>query len=586
MINITKIEESDNQNPTAKPIIVSENESVDSKKKKTRPQTYKSIRGKGLFCDGERIGNYIEVKALIRTTESKEWSKRLEFEDMDGKTRIADIPCETLLKQQDTLSLLAGYGFPMTCQKKEVIDYLISQEPLMRKTLINRIGWINDKDFICPSFVLPCNEDSFSLATHIKNCGFAIKGTLKEWQDNICRYCENNKILTLSLCVGLSGVLLKILNRPCTIINLTGKSSIGKTTALQVAASLWGEPKNFIQQWRSTANALESVAEAHNDCVLILDELSQITGRDVGNIIYMLGNSKGKNRLNADSELKKTKEWSVSILSSGEIGIADKLAEAGEKAKAGQLVRCVDIDAQASDEFGIYDDLHEFENGADLSNHLKESCAKYHGAAAKEFVSGLLQEEIDIQKMYETAKQNLYQKYKLYNADGQVQRIADTFALYIVAGNLASSDCFGIFTHNSTSIEELISEVFKNWLTERGSAKSAEEKDVLEHVECFLQQHGARFRKIEIQKREDGSEYKGEEERAINNRLGNMEAHSDKTVWRIIPTLFRNEICKGMNYKTVRKSTEGKKYTADLRQRRGHEIFNGRTTVENYNFIL
>jgi hypothetical protein len=42
-----------------------------------------------------------------------------------------------------------------------------------------------------------------------------------------------------------------------------------------------------------------------SDCLLILDELGQVQAKDVGNIVYMLGNSKGKSRMNADSELKK-----------------------------------------------------------------------------------------------------------------------------------------------------------------------------------------------------------------------------------------------------------------------------------------
>ncbi|MDR0581029.1 MAG: DUF927 domain-containing protein, partial [Holosporaceae bacterium] len=49
-----------------------------------------------------------------------------------------------------------------------------------------------------------------------------------------------------------------------------------KTSALCVAASLWGT-KKFMQQWRSTSNALEAVAESHNDGLLILDELGQIS---------------------------------------------------------------------------------------------------------------------------------------------------------------------------------------------------------------------------------------------------------------------------------------------------------------------
>jgi putative DNA primase/helicase len=205
------------------------------------------------------------------------------------------------------------------------------------------VGWIGDDSFVCPSFSTSQNEkSSFSLVSNTKTSGFAKRGTLAEWTQNVSTLCEGNKILTLALCVGLSGVLLRRLKHFNTaIINFIGKSSIGKTTALHVAASVWGEPKKFIQQWRSTSNALEAVAESYNDCLLILDELGQVQAKDIGNTVYMLGNSKGKSRMNADSELKKNKEWTLSILSSGEVSIADKIAESKEKVKAGQLIRYI-----------------------------------------------------------------------------------------------------------------------------------------------------------------------------------------------------------------------------------------------------
>ncbi len=159
--------------------------------------------------------------------------------------------------------------------------------------------------------------------------------TLEEWKENICCYCEGNHILTLALTTSLSGILLKFQDFiNSTMINLTRKSSIGKTTALQVTASVWGG-ENFIKQWRTTSNALESVAAEHNHGLLILDELGQVSAEDVSQVFYMLGNEHGKQRMYSDTSLRKSKHWKIAILSSGEIGVADKIEEIG--AKAGQL---------------------------------------------------------------------------------------------------------------------------------------------------------------------------------------------------------------------------------------------------------
>ena len=53
-----------------------------------------------------------------------------------------------------------------------------------------------------------------------------------------------------------------------------GDSSGGKTTALKLAASVYGGT-SYLQRWRSTDNALEATAAQHSDCLLILDELAQ-----------------------------------------------------------------------------------------------------------------------------------------------------------------------------------------------------------------------------------------------------------------------------------------------------------------------
>jgi putative DNA primase/helicase len=471
------------------------------------------------------------------------WFNVVEFDDMDGKRNIINIPCSILLDTRETLKLLADVGFSKIYCRKPIVDYLKAALPSERIVRIKRAGWINDKEYACPSFQVTNGDNSYSL-TFSEDYGFSKSGTLEEWKNNLCKYCENNSVLTLGLCVGLSGVLLKWFpGIGSSAINLVGRSSIGKTSALCVAASLWGT-KKFVQQWRSTSNALEVVAESHNDGLLILDELGQISSKDLGNIVYMLGNEKGKNRLTADSELKKSKEWRIAILSSGEIGIVDKIAEAGEKAKAGQTVRFIDIESQVSDSLGIYEDVHECKSGADLSKLLKENCAKHHGVAAEEFVKSLtILSGETITEIYDTAKGDLVEKFGLSEADPQVIRVAETIALYITTGILASSDYCGVLTHDVIGVEEAIYAIFDRWLVDRGGKKSVEDDALIEHVIGFLVQHESRFKKIH-----------SIEERTIINCLGFMEKmQTDATIFYIIPKLFRKEMCKGMNVKMVRK---------------------------------
>ena len=102
-----------------------------------------------------------------------------------------------------------------------------------------------------------------------------------------------------------------------------------------MAASVWGKTDKentsdtFVQQWRAADNALESIAEAHNDGLLILDDLGQVDAKNIGKIAYMLGNQNGKSRSNTEISLKQIKSWRLMGLSSGEVSLEDKLNEAG-----------------------------------------------------------------------------------------------------------------------------------------------------------------------------------------------------------------------------------------------------------------
>ena len=282
-----------------------------------------TVRSSGLYLGEKRVSDPIKVTALSRTVSNDGWKKTICFLNMDGEKCTCHLSLKTLLDKTETLKILGDLGFNLNCDPKNLVAYLLRAKPSKRLREVLKIGWINQDTFICPSFSICKKENEEFFLINDESHGFEKKDSLEEWQEQICTLCEGNSILTLALCVGLSGVLLNPLNLEPVMVNLVGRSSIGKTTALYVTASLWGNPKNFIQQWRTTSNALEALAEYHNDCLLILDELGQIQANEIGNTVYMLGNAKGKKRLNKDSELKPSREWNLAVLSSGEIGIAD-----------------------------------------------------------------------------------------------------------------------------------------------------------------------------------------------------------------------------------------------------------------------
>jgi len=106
---------------------------------------------------------------------------------------------------------------------------------------------------------------------------------------------------------ALAGPLLKLCAEQPGGFHFAGGSSTGKTTALHLAGSVLGGggKRGFLHSWRSTSNGLESIAEAHNDLTLILDELSRCDARKAGGVAYMPANGQGKNRGKAAGGLRR-----------------------------------------------------------------------------------------------------------------------------------------------------------------------------------------------------------------------------------------------------------------------------------------
>lgn len=213
-----------------------------------------------------------------------------------------------------------------------------------------------------------------------------------------------------------------------------GGSSSGKTTALQIAASVWGGPEH-VRSWRATDNGLENIAVLHNDNVLILDEVGQVNGKILAECAYMLANGQGKGRSSREGNLRKSHSWRLLFLSSGELGLADKLAENGLKSRGGQEVRFVGLAVDTS----MLTELHGFPHAGAVVNRLKELTAFHYGHAGRAFLHKLTESDTlkTVLSELQLALANTVNRLVPAGADGQVRRVAQRFALCGLAGGLA-----------------------------------------------------------------------------------------------------------------------------------------------------
>jgi putative DNA primase/helicase len=314
---------------------------------------------------------------------------------------------------------------------------------------------------------------------------YAVGGTLAGWRDSIAAKAVGNPLLVLGLCSAFAGPVLARCGQESGGIHFIGDSSTGKTTILEAACSVWGGP-GFRRSWRATSNGLEGAAAMFNDSLLALDEISECDPRQVGEVVYMLGNGRGKQRASRTGSARVVTRWRCSVLSTGERSITTTMLEGGHRVKAGQSVRLLDVPAQRS--FGAWDALHGAASGTEFSDSIKRAAAADYGHAGRAFLEKLTR---DHESSFSEAldKIKAHPGFQVAGDEGQAKRAAARFAVLALAGELAT-DCGVTGWPEGEAIRAAVAG-FAAWKALRGPSVGNVERDqIVERIEGFIQRHG------------------------------------------------------------------------------------------------
>src|SRR5262249_54876174 len=136
---------------------------------------------------------------------------------------------------------------------------------------------------------------------------------------------------------------------------------------------------------------------------------------------------------------RATAEWRILFLSSGEIGLADKLAEDGRARRmtAGQQVRVVDVPADAEAGMGLFEHLHDATSADAFARTLKEAAVECYGVAGRAFLERIVEKPEEMAEAVAGFQREYSAEHCPHGADGQVSRVAARFGLIAAAGELA-----------------------------------------------------------------------------------------------------------------------------------------------------
>jgi uncharacterized protein (DUF927 family) len=495
------------------------------------------------------ICSALRVAGTTRDDSGNDFGRLIEFRDPDGIERQAVIEAGEWQGSGEALrARLARMGLEIsthTESRRLFLELLQRWRPAARARSTPRTGWTPDGTaFVTPARVIgEAAEPVILAADTAEPAAFATRGTLEDWRRNVAALCVGNSRLLFSVSVAFAAPLLKIAGAESGGFHLRGRStdasSSGKTTAQRVAASVCGPPDSYLRSWRTTDNALESVAECHTDSLLILDELGQIDPKAAGESAYMLANGRGKGRAGRDGGGRQAKTWRLLYLSSGELGLAELLAGAGRSRKGGQEVRLLEIPADAGAGLGVFENLHGDPDSGAFALRLADAAAANFGAAFPAYIEALLKHRVELPGLIGRMRRDfLTDALGRRKVAGIVDRAAKRFALVGIAGELATEAA--VTGWPTGAARDAALRCFVDWLDARGGVVPAEERDLLAQVRLWFEKHSNRLRWVSRALDDHSPE--------VPQQAGFKDAPDGEgggLVFYVFPETFAKEICAG-----------------------------------------
>lgn len=360
--------------------------------------------------------------------------------------------------------------------------------------------------------------------------GYTTSGTVDSWRESVGRLAFGNYSMMTGVAAALAAPLIGLAGADGFGIHLYEQSSAGKTTTANVASSLYGNPDVLRLTWYGTALGLANEAAAHNDALMPLDEIGQ--GADpveVYKSAYALFNGTGKLQGAKEGGNRDLKRWRTVAISTGEMDLETFIASADRKAKAGQLVRLLNIPMRRAVRF------HEHANGKHHADALKDAYQHHHGVAGREWVKWLAdhqQEAVSAVRVTEERWRSLIPS----DYGEQVHRVGARFAILeaaLLLGNVITG-------WDEQTCRDAIQYSYNAWLREFGTGNK-EHQQIIEQTEAFLNAYGmSRFAPFPY----DPSSL------PISNMAGYRQKgghDADPMVFYTFPAAFEGEIARGFN---------------------------------------
>lgn len=337
---------------------------------------------------------------------------------------------------------LSDYGLPVHSGNARNLATYISrfesanEQNLETRQVSNQLGWTKGGFLLGDMFIgdkevqfQPKDGGDAQIAK-----GFHTNGTMEGTID-VLNKIKQFPMVKMAIYAALSAPLLKKWNESPYIFELAGTTSRGKTTALRIAASLYGCPDEskpgFFRQWNATKVSLERYASIMNNLPLFIDDTKNgDADRVIKPMIYQFASGQGKGR-GSTQGMQISANWQTVLLSTGEQKITSFAKDGGA------VARVLSMEGSPFTDTDI--------NAAREVQNLNKQVSEHYGHVAEPWIRFLQTTDMKPWKKKFASTGDKYTQLA-HDAGPVAMRLSRIMALIDVVGEMFDA-CFGLSLH-------------------------------------------------------------------------------------------------------------------------------------------
>lgn len=307
----------------------------------------------------------------------------------------------------------------------------------------SRFGWrdINTAD---PKFIVGdgyfSKDASFhpsSFAPYLRDASRALlpQGSLELWKQGFNMYSRipDSYPLIFTAMMGFAAPLMALTEYSGVLVNMTGHSAAGKSTALKVMTSIWGTPNPQHMLAVDTNNAIFNFIGYLSNIPVAFDEVTKLDDDRVSDFVLNFTSGRGKMRANrAGQNVDNEVFWDTIVVASSNTSLYNKVTSARRGYNA-EAMRIYEMNVKPSDP--------KYKGMVDQSIRLLRD---NYGIAGREYIKYIIPRTQKIREQIEKAMNLIAVKMHLRNEE----RFWCALVACVYVGGLIAQKALGLHNYD------------------------------------------------------------------------------------------------------------------------------------------